>query len=160
MDLSFTRTPDADRDRRQYLAVWHDRLRRPWAVGGVSTVVGAVLAVGGFATGSTLIGVVGVVFVALGIAMLVVPVILLRNEASRNAGQEKLPAAAHLDDAEVLFESAASRARFTWSQVTRVTERRGFWTAYGTDGPIFVIPKECMTSAQAAEFRTFLAQRE
>jgi len=160
MDIMFVKMPDTDRARRIFWAVTRRQVRIYWSVGAGIAVVGALMALIGFASDGGNVGPLGFAFFVCGVWILCTPWLLLRR-VIRRAGSQSPPDAAtvRLTDDEAVFETPLSQGRFNWPIVKRIDECDGFWIAYRDRQVLFSLPQDSMTSEQITEFREFLARR-
>ena len=159
MNITFVNMPDADRERRLFWAAAHQSVLKIWTICSLLIVVGAGVAVAGFAVANRVFGVGGLVLAALGVWMLFIPWILFRSASRRNSGNATKGVTIHLTDDDANFETSLSQACFKWPMVKRIDERNGFWIARGERRLLFTLAQECMAPEQVTEFQAFLAGR-
>jgi hypothetical protein len=159
LNITFVKTPDANRDRRLFWAAAHRSVRTLWAGAILIVVVGVGIAVAGFTLDLGAVGPIGAVVAAFGAWIFFVPQILRRGASRRTSIQAAASVTIHLTDSAAIFETPLSQAHFKWPMVSRVEDRHGFWIAYGERRVLFALPQECMAADQIAEFRAFLAAR-
>jgi YcxB-like protein len=157
--ISFKREGDARSLRRTIRVASRKTFRRVWTMSVILLVLGFVV-LGLESLGDSSFQFLGILLIALGVVYALLPLLLLRRQARRVAPLFAEPATFTLTDAAVTVENEHTTMILRWSGVSTVKEIGEFWILHNrVKMAVVIIPQECMTLADVAEFRAFLAGR-
>jgi hypothetical protein len=150
--ITFTKHPDLGRERRQVGVASQSMFRRMW----IFAAALLIFACWEFIDGSTSRG---VSLAVVGVLVAVNPWIAIAIYLRKNRAGFGHDMRVDIADDVVSVETPSMLNRISWSAITRVDERRGFFVGYAGKRVQLALPVECMSADEVEELRAFVVSR-
>jgi hypothetical protein len=150
--ITFTKHPDLDRERRQVGVASQSMFRRMWICSAALLVIAGVEFIGGSTSRA-------VSLVVVGILVAVNPYVAIALYMRKNKPEFGQDMRVEITDDAVSMETSSMTNRISWSSITKVDERGGYFVGYAGKRLQFALPAECMSTDDVEKLRAFVVSR-